>query len=167
MRKKIIKMISIFVVILFPLSLFAESFSKVQYIGGMPGFDKKTKGSLEIMNDKIVFKAKKGKFSFAIPLKDITYVATGEEVKRRWKMALTLGILLTPLAGLIALAKKHQENIGIEFKNKKEKTAGFPVFVVKKGQAMSIKSLIEVKTGKKFEEKQAKEEKSSNKKSKK
>jgi len=166
MKRNILKTISIFLLVFFPLSIFADSFMKVKYIGGMPGFDKKAKGSLEITNKNIIFKAKNGKFSFKIPLKDVNYVATGEEVKHRWKLGLILGITLTPLAGLVALAKKHEENIGIEFKNEKEKTAGFPVFIVKKGQAKTIKSLIEVRTGKKFENKNETKGTSTNKKSK-
>jgi len=156
MKRLGLKLVAVLMLIVFPTVIFAEEFNKVKYAGGMPGFEKEADGTLVIDNDKVTFKAEgfggKGNWSFSVPVKSITFVSTGEKVQRRWKAAIVTTILFSPLGLLLLASKKKQGTVGIEFKNESDKSAGFPVFIVKKDVEPGIKALLEVKTGKTFKD---------------
>ena len=140
MKKKLSNVLVVILAFIFSYLLFAEEFPKVQYTAGMPGYDKKANGALEITNEKLTFKADEGKFTFSIPIKSITNVTTGKGSGDAVMCALFL----------VKCRQIHAGIVGVEFKNEEDKSAGFPSFVVKEGEEKMIKSVIEVKCGKTF-----------------
>src|SRR5437867_13449093 len=67
--------------ILWPTVLWAnEVFKDVEYISGRAGFDQKIKGDLELTSSEMIFKDKKGKVQFSIPVSIIKEAKNSVEV---------------------------------------------------------------------------------------
>lgn len=116
----------------------------VTCIGGLEGLKKKAKGTLYITNTYTKFVSKLGKAYLDMPTDSIVGVYVGDEVKRRFGK--TLGRML--LIGVFALFfKDKSEVIAIEFRDEEKNLVVHPIFQIKVGTGVALKSTIELKAG--------------------
>jgi hypothetical protein len=133
-------------------SIAAVRGNDTQYVGGTVGqIPRGAEGALSL-DDKteLVFSYGKGQ-AYKVPYDQINTLEFGQKVGRRVGLTLALGITVLGLAALpILLSKKKQHFLSIGF-TEADGTNGAIVLELSKGNAATVLTTLEARTGKKVE----------------
>lgn len=142
------KFFSLLIIIQFAVSSLAQNatFEKIKFLGGTADFEHKSR--IEMVFDdhtnRVVLRQDEKKSSF--PYNSVTRITYGQNVRRRIKETVILGVTLIGLfAAPILLSKKHEHQILIEYKDG-EKT-GAVLVEADKNRYRALLGTLRVKTG--------------------
>ena len=136
-----------------PDVLQAQTIDGIKYLGGVPGYTKKTKGQLLVTDVSLTFLKAEGDESgklFTIQNHALVYVAIGGEVELRLKLLahadmLTRFIPVPKIVFKVIPGREPKELISVEYADSVQSEAGMAVFEVRKRDAEGLKKHLDLK----------------------